>query len=63
MFFKDQTPQNFLLRKLKLSVLFMRHLVASIPVVASSLQEVICNIFLEEYLVRGTKGSRMSRLD
>jgi len=63
-FFKDQTPQNFLLRKVKLSVVFTRQLlVFSIPVVTSSLQEVICNIFLEEYLVRHIKVSRMSRMD
>lgn len=66
-FFKDQTPQTFFfffLRKLKLSVVFMRQFsVSSIPVITSSLQEVICNIFLEERLVRHIKVSRMSRMD
>lgn len=62
-FFMDKTLQNLLVRNLKLSV-FMRHLLESyIPVVTSSLQEIIRNSFLEGYLIRHIKVSRIIRMD
>lgn len=62
-FFTDQTLQNLLLGNLKWPV-FMRHLLrSSIPIVTPSLQEDICNSFLEEYLIRYIRVNRIIRMD